>query len=121
MPPTDSSGDGHRPPDPGGIIGARAADETPRDAAADAQPSSTSTILGGPHQLSNSAVVSLTEFPARVTTPSDAQGGKLSVYQLADAGCRNVRLHDNTRRRHCIHGGAAKLRDSGGTRRLHQI
>ncbi|KAE9275066.1 hypothetical protein PF008_g29436 [Phytophthora fragariae] len=75
MPATDSGGGGHRPPDPGGRGVTRPPVAATRaDTTADG-PANQPPIQGGPHQIGPDEAARLTEFPALVTTPSDAQGG----------------------------------------------
>ncbi|KAE9339352.1 hypothetical protein PF008_g11610 [Phytophthora fragariae] len=75
MPATDSGMGGHRPPDPGGRGEARGPEVATREDAVVAGPANHPPNRGGPHQFAQDGVDSLVEFPALVTTPSDAQGG----------------------------------------------
>ncbi|KAE8879121.1 hypothetical protein PF005_g13183 [Phytophthora fragariae] len=75
MPATDSGMGGHRPPDPGGRGEARGPEVATREDAVVADPANHPPNRGGPHQFAQDGVDSLVEFPALVTTPSDAQGG----------------------------------------------
>ncbi|KAE8988890.1 hypothetical protein PR003_g22314 [Phytophthora rubi] len=75
MPATDSGMGGHRPPDPGRRGEARGPEVATREDAVVADPANHPPNRGGPHQFAQNGVDSLVEFPALVTTPSDAQGG----------------------------------------------
>nr|KAE8930573.1 hypothetical protein PF009_g19343 [Phytophthora fragariae] len=85
-PPTDSGGPGLRPPDPPEAGRSLATSGSPRTKAGLAAPTVQPDNLCGPPEVEPGRPPQSDPFPALMTTPSDAQGGKGSTERTTTSG-----------------------------------